>query len=158
MTGFGFPWGTIWEVVKTIGGIGLFVFAAVQLWLQRREHLANQREHLARQRAAFGVVYADFVRLLAKQADWHGQVDRGNERRNANRVLVSGIDLSVQRRCATPAEPLPSASSPLLCFSVVIPFAPSPPFRRHRLSYGALMKVGTRSGRITSCVPITDIV
>jgi len=94
----------------------------------------------------------------AKQADWHGQVDRGNEHRNANRVLVSGIDLSVQRRCATPAEPLPSASSPLLCFSVVIPFAPSPPFRRHRLSYGALMKVGTRSGRITSCVPITDIV
>ncbi len=61
----GFPWATIWEVVKAIGGIGLFAFAAAQLWLQRREHLA-------RQRAAFGVVYADFVRLLAKQADWAG--------------------------------------------------------------------------------------
>jgi hypothetical protein len=29
---------------------------------------------------------------------------------------------------------------------------------RQRLSYGALMKVGTRSGRITSCVPSSEIV
>jgi hypothetical protein len=36
-----------------------------------------------------------------KQADWHGQIDRGNEHRNANMVLVSAIDLPVQRRCAT---------------------------------------------------------
>jgi len=32
------------------------------------------------------------------------------------------------------------------------------PVRRHRLSYGALIKVGTRSGLITSCVLITEIV
>jgi hypothetical protein len=30
--------------------------------------------------------------------------------------------------------------------------------RRQRLSYGALIKVGTRSGRITSWVPIIEIV
>jgi hypothetical protein len=44
----------------------------------------------------------------AKQADRHGQIDRGNEHRNADRVLVSVIDLSVQRRCATPVEPAAS--------------------------------------------------
>lgn len=66
MMGFGgLPWGTIWEVVKAIGGIGLFAFAAAQLWIQRREHHD-------RQRAAFGVVYADFVRVMAKHADWNG--------------------------------------------------------------------------------------
>jgi hypothetical protein len=61
----GFPWATIWEVVKAIGGIGLFAFAAAQLWLQRRERTD-------RRRTAFGIVYADFVRLMAKRADWDG--------------------------------------------------------------------------------------
>lgn len=59
------PWGDIWEVVKAVGGIGLFVFAAAQLWLHRRERLT-------RERAAFGVVFADFVRVMAKHADWDG--------------------------------------------------------------------------------------
>jgi len=44
----------------------------------------------------------------ATQADWHGQIDRGNEHRNADRVLVSAIDLSAQRRFATPVEPAAS--------------------------------------------------
>jgi hypothetical protein len=42
------------------------------------------------------------------------------------------------------------------CHAQII--APRRPQAPQRLSYGALMKVGTRSGRITSCVDINAIV
>jgi hypothetical protein len=55
----------VWPLLKAAAELGLLVFAATQV-------LLHHREHRTRQQAAFGVVYADFVRLLAKQADWEG--------------------------------------------------------------------------------------
>ncbi len=57
------PWGSIGEVLRTIGEFGLLVFAVAQVALQ----VSERRDRL---RSAFAALYAEYWRLQALEIEW----------------------------------------------------------------------------------------
>jgi hypothetical protein len=60
------PWKTIGEVITTIGGVGLLIFAAVQVYLQNSDSRDQKR-------TAYAALYAEYWRLNALSLDWEGE-------------------------------------------------------------------------------------